>query len=180
MRPIFLEGKNIFLAPLSQGDDFQEYAFWLNNQKVTFFMGSGKFPVNIDSLKKYVNDYEDSNIGMLLGIFLKDSEKHIGNITLRQIEWKDRHGEVGIVIGDKEQWGKGYGTCAIRLVIEHAFNKLNLHKLCAGVIKGNEASKRAFEKVGFETEGVLKEHFYLNGKYHDCYRLRLLRDKYKL
>ena len=97
---------------------------------------------------------------------------------MHQISWKDRHAEIGILIGDEKSRGKGYATEAIRLVADHAFNKLNLRKLYTGMVKGNEASKRAFEKVGFRIEGTLREHFYLNGKYLDCYRMGLLRSEY--
>lgn len=179
MRRVFLESKNIFLRPLSKEDGFDNYANWLNDQETTLFIGSGKFPSTIEGLREYIDFYNKSKDGMLLGIFLKKSSKHIGNITLHQISWKDRHAEIGIIIGDKKSRGKGYATEAISLVAGHAFNKLNLHKLYTGMVKGNEASKRAFEKVGFKVEGVLREHFYLNSKYLDCYRMGLLRNEFK-
>jgi len=114
-----------------------------------------------------------------LGIFLKKPIKHIGNITLHQIDWKNRCAEIGIFVGDKQSRGKGCAVQAINLIADHAFNKLNLHKLYTGMTKVNEASKRAFEKVGFKIEGVLREHFYLNGEYLDAYRMGLLKDEYK-
>ena len=178
MKSVFLKSKNIFLRPLSKEDGFDNYASWLNDQKTTLFMGSGRFPATIRGLKEYIDSYNKSKDGMLLGIFLKKSSRHVGNITLHQISWKDRHAEIGILIGDKKSRGKGYATEAVRLVADHAFNKLNLRKLYTGTVKGNEASKRAFEKVGFRIEGTLREHFYLNGKYLDCYRMGLLRSEY--
>ena len=48
------------------------------------------------------------------------------------------------------------------------------------MVEGNKGSKKAFEKVGFKVEAVLREHFYLNGKYHDSYRLGLLRSEFKI
>lgn len=178
MRQIFLEGENIFLSPLSKEDASEDYASWLNDQETTLFMGSGKFPVSIDELKNYIESYNNKKERILLGIFLKKNSKHIGNITLHQIDWINRLAEIGILIGDKKSRGKGYATEAIGLIASHAFNKLNLHKLIAGVVKGNEASKRAFEKIGFKVEGILREHFYLNGEYHDCYRMGLLRSEF--
>lgn len=142
-------------------------------------MGVGRFPLSVDSLKEYIDKFNNDKDNLLLGIFLKKSSKHIGNITLHQISWRDRHAEIGILIGDKKSRGKGYATEAIRLVADHAFNKLNLRKLYTGMVKGNEASKRAFEKVGFKVEGVLRKHFYLNGEYLDCYRMGLLKSEYK-
>ncbi len=177
-RPVFLEGKDIFLSPLSKEDALGDYAYWLNDQETTLFMGNGRFPVSIDGLKNYIESYNNSKEGMLLGIFLKKTSRHIGNITLHQIDWRNRFAEIGILIGDKKSHGKGYATEAIRLVVDHAFNKLNLRKLCTGMVKGNEASKRAFEKVGFKVEGTLREHFYLNGQYLDGYRMGLLRSEF--
>ena len=178
MTSIFLENERIYMRTLSGEDDFREYEKWLNDQENTVYMGSGKFPVTVDSLKKYVENFAGNQNGMLLGIFLKGKDEHIGNITLQQINWKDRNGEVGVIIGDKEQWGKGYATDAIKLVAEHAFKKLNLHKIYAGVVDGNMGSKKAFKKVGFKEEAVLREHFYLNGEYQDCSRLGLLASEY--
>ena len=179
MKSVFLESKNIFLRPLSKDDSFDNYANWLNDQKTTLFMGSGRFPINVVDLKNYIDSYNNSKDKMLLGIFLKKSSEHIGNITLHMIDWKDRHAEIGIIIGNKNVRGKGYATEAISLITDHAFNKLNLHKLYTGMIKGNEASKRAFEKVGFKVEGILREHFYLNDAYLDCYRMGLLKSEYR-
>lgn len=180
MRTVFLEGKNILLSPLSKEDNLEDYANWLNDQETTLFMGSGRFPVSIECLRDYIDKYNNSNDGMLLGIFLKGTLKHIGNITLHQIDWRNRHAEIGIFIGNKKARGKGYATQAISLIAGHAFAKLNLRKLYTGMVKGNEASKRAVEKVGFKVEGVLREHFHLNGKYLDCYRLGLLRSEFKI
>lgn len=178
MPNIFLEGKNVFLSPLSKEDDLSSYGNWLNDQETTVFMGSGRFPLNINALRDYIDSFKNSKDSMLLGIFLKSDDKHIGNITLQKIDWKDRHGEIGIVIGDKESRGKGYATEAIRLFADHAFYRLNLNKVSSGMVKGNEASKKAFEKAGFKVEGVLREHFFLDGQYLDSYRLGLLKSEY--
>lgn len=178
MRPVFIEGKDIFLGTLSRKEKLDSYANWINNQETTLFMGSGRFPLDNEELKDYIESYRNSKDGMILGIFLKRSSKHIGNITLHQIDWRNRNAEVGVIVGDKRVRGKGHATEAIKLVVEHAFNRLDLRKIYAGMIKGNEASKGAFEKIGFKVEGILKEHFYLNGEYLDCYRMGLLKTEY--
>lgn len=85
MRSVFLENKNLFLRPLSAEDSFDNYVNWLNDQDTTLFMGSGRFPSTIEGLREYIGFYNKSKDGMLLGIFLKKSSRHIGNITLHQI-----------------------------------------------------------------------------------------------
>jgi RimJ/RimL family protein N-acetyltransferase len=178
MAPVFLKGKSIFLGPLSANDNLDEYASWINDQETTAYMGSGRFPASADSLKEYINAYSGSKTGMLLGIFLNSSGEHIGNITLHQIDWVNGLGEVGIIIGSRKARGKGYAEAAIRLIAGHAFNRVNLRKLYAGMIEGNDASKKAFEKVGFKVEGTLRQHFQLNGVCLDCYRLGLLKSDF--
>ena len=179
MIPVFLGSKNIFLGPLDKEYKIQDYATWVNDQETTIFMGIGRFPINIANLENYIDIYNNSKDGMLLGIFVKKPSKHIGNITLHQIDWRNRYAEIGILIGDNKYRGKGYAAEAISLVSDHAFNKLNLHKLYAGMVKSNKASIRAFEKAGFKVEGILREHFYLNDEYLDCYRMGLLKSEYK-
>ena len=179
MRAVFLKGERIFLGPLSKKLDLKTYASWLNDPETTLYMGSGKFPSTVEGLKKYIDLYNNSRDGMLLGIFTIKNSRHIGNISLHMIDWRSRNGEIGIVIGEKKAWGQGYSTEAIKLVVWHAFNKLNLHKLYAGMIDGNEPSWRAFKSCGFKKEGLLEEHFYLNGKYLDCFRVGLLKKDFK-
>ena len=180
MQIVFLDGKNIVLIPLSKEDNLEDYTKWLNNQETTLFMGSGKFPMSVDTLKDYIDKYNNMNDRMLLGVFLKSPRKHIGQITLQCVDWRNRHAEIGVFVGDKEERGKGYATQAVCLIAEHAFSRLNLRKLYTAMIKGNEVSKRVFEKVGFKVEGVSREHFYLNGEYLDCYRLGLLKNEFKV
>jgi len=179
MRSVFLKGERIFLSPLSPKNDLHGYSSWLNDQDTTLYMASGRFPATIESLRKYIEHYNTSKDGMLLGVFLKKNKKHIGNITLHMIDWRNRHGEIGIIIGDEKARGKGYATEAINLIVKHAFDKLNLNKLYAGMIEGNEASRKAFKKIGFKGEGIFKEHFYLNNRYLDCYRVALLEKDYR-
>lgn len=179
MRPIFLEGKNIFLSPLSKEDSLENYVMWFNDQQTTLYMGSGRFPVVVENLKGYVAGFSDIKGGMLLGIFTKQNQSHIGNITLQHIDWQNRFGEIGVVIGDKESRNRGFAREAIKLIAKHAFDKMNLRKIYAGMVVGNDASRKAFEEVGFKVEGVLREHFFLEGEYLDCYRLGLLKSEFQ-
>lgn len=179
MRTPILEGKKIFLTGLTQKVDFEKYASWLNDQPTTLFMASGRFPVTVTDLKAYINHYMKLRNGMLFGIFLKKGKRHVGNITLHQIDYQNRFGEIGIILGEKSMRGKGIGTEAIRLVVEHAFLKLNLHKVGAGIVHGNVGSLKAFQKAGFKIEGALREQFYLNKKYLTVYRLGLLHRELK-
>lgn len=178
MKTKFLESEHIFLRPLSVNDDLREYENWLNDQETTRFMGSGRIPISLDLLKDYISKINTSKNDFLLGIFLCENEKHIGNLTLEHIDWIHRKGELGIVIGNRDYLGKGYATEAVNLMLKHCFGRLNLNKITAGMVSLNIASKRLFENCGFVLEGTLKSEFFLEDKYYDVYRYGILRESY--
>ena len=178
MNTKFLESKNIFLRALSPTDDLSCYESWLNDQEITMYMGSGRFPLTVDSLKDYILKYNSSKDGILLGIFVKENEKHIGNITLHMIDWIHRKGEIGIIIGDKNYYRRGYGTEAVNLLLDHGFKRLNLNKITTGMVSLNKGSIKLFEKCGFESEGILKEDFYFENNYYDVYRCGIFKKSY--
>jgi RimJ/RimL family protein N-acetyltransferase len=86
------------------------------------------------------------------------SHKLIGSIKLGPINPHHKFGEVGLMIGDPEYWGKGFGTNAINILLETFFGTGTLRKATAGVMEANIASRRVFEKSGFLIEGVLQDH----------------------
>ena len=92
---------------------------------------------------------------------------HIGNLRLSNIDMYHRRAYVALIIGSKDHRGRGVGTKAINLVAHYGFEELGLHKLCAGVYASNVASIRAFEKAGFVTEAVLKDHHFCEGRFVD-------------
>jgi len=179
MRPVFLKGENIMLSPLSAKHDLTDYASWLNDQETVLFIAGGKFPSTKEALAEYIDSCKHSNEGMLLGIFLNKSYKHIGNIALNHIMWKDRYADIGVLIGDKKSRGKGYAIEAVKLLTEHAFYKLNLHKIYAGMVKENKASINAFNRLGFKIEARFRKHCFVNNRYLDCYKMGLLKEEYK-
>lgn len=102
--------------------------------------------------------------------------RHVGNVWLWALDWRHRKAELRIVIGDRQQHGRGTGTKAISLACSHAFDALNLHKVYACVLAFNSRARRSFEKAGFVEEGVLKEDRWVDGRYSDVYVLGRLKD----
>jgi len=111
-------------------------------------------------MKNSTNDY-------LFGVFLKDKSEHIGNIKIGNIEQIHRSGDVGILLGNRKQWGKGYATEAIKLATRYAFEELNLHTLTAGMYVNNIGSQKAFMKAGYTEVGRLKNHRFYKGEFVD-------------
>jgi len=175
--PVFLAGEKIRLCAIDPAGDLSGYVSWINDQGTTRYMGSGNFPATREKLLEYIAGF-NSGADLLLGIFSLSKGLHVGNIVLHMFDYKNSIAELGILVGEKSSRGKGYGSEAVMLLLEHAFMRLNLNKVTTGAVKGNVASQKLFEKAGFVIEGVLREHFYLEGKYHDCLRYGMLRREF--
>lgn len=160
-----LKGENIYLGA------FKVYNFtplqeWLEDEEVVRYGGVVKTISQYrGEVERYINKLLDNPNCRLFGIYL-DNNNYIGNIRL-DIEWVWRVGTISILIGDKDQWGKGYGTEAINLITDFGFNTLGLHKIEAGILENNNGSIKAFQKAGFEIEGRKKHNRFNMGKYVD-------------
>jgi RimJ/RimL family protein N-acetyltransferase len=113
-------------------------------------------------------------------IFAIETEEgvHIGNISLGNLDWKNRNAAIGIVIGEKEYWGQGYGTDATIALVDFAFKEMNLHRVYLHTYDFNERAIRCYEKCGFRHEGRAREAHFTDGKYHDYLLMAILREEF--
>ena len=167
-----LNGKNIALREISISDVNDKYCAWLNDLEVNEFMQSRYSPWNVDKMKKYIDGL--AGYEYIFAICIKDNGEHIGNIKLGPIDWINRRAEISIMLGEKQHWGKGYGSQAVGLIVQYAFDTLSLHKLTAGCYASNVGSKNIFLKNGFKQEGILIKEFAFKGRYEDALRFGLL------
>ncbi len=149
-----LHGDSLFLRQLNCNDASESYLSWLLDSEITRNLEL-RFnpPQTIKELENFIDSCADSKDTLLLGIFLSKNSKHIGNIKLGPINFNHSSSEIGLLIGDRGEWGKGHGTVAIQLLTEYAFNRLDLSKLTAGCYSENFGSLKAFLKAGFSQEG---------------------------
>jgi len=148
-----IEGKTIYLKTLDQNNATEEYCSWLNDSEVNQYLETKK--ATIDQLKSYIEKNNENQSCLFFGIFFKENQKHIGNIKLEPIDFEKHKATIGILIGDKDYWGRGIGTEAITLLVDYGFNNLKLEEIDLGVISENKAAIRVYEKVGFK----IKEKF---------------------
>jgi diamine N-acetyltransferase len=104
--------------------------------------------------------------------------KMIGTIGFNDVNWRIRSAEFGIMIGEKNYWGKGYGTEAVRLIIQYGFNTLNLNRIFLRVFEDNHRAIRAYEKAGFILEGRMRQAEFHDGKYLDVLIMSVLRSDF--
>lgn len=103
----------------------------------------------------------------------------IGNMGFMRIDQHDRSAEIGISIGEKQYWNKGYGTDAMRLMVGHGFENLNLHRIYLQVFETNPRGRRCYEKAGFSVDGRLREARFLEGEYVDVFIMSILKSEWK-
>ncbi len=177
--PRFIEGNRIYLREVRLSDANDNYYRWMNDPEIIRYLESRFYPKSVEMLQSYVRREEECRSSVFMTIIEKNSDEHIGNIKIHGIDHVHRHAEVSLIIGEKGYWGRGYGSEAIKLVVDFAFNTLNLNRLFAGIYASNVGSIKAFKKAHFFEEGVRKEHRFYNGHYVDEVALAIIRPHQK-
>lgn len=163
-----LVGKNLLLRTLSVDEASSRYLSWLSDLDVSRYLEIRfSAPSSIEDLRRFVAATNESDDSLLLGMFLKEGAKHVGNIKLGPINRHHETGDIGLLIGEGSEWGKGHACEAIALLTEYAFAHLSLAKLTASCYSHNEGSRRAFLKAGFIEEGRRVAQYMSCGKRQD-------------
>jgi len=166
-KELILTGNKIFLRAIKISDATNEYVKWLNSKEINQFLESRFIKHSLKSLKEYLKKIIKDPNSILIAIIDKKTLKHIGNIKMGPIDWNHKFTEMGIIIGDKNFWGKGYATESILRVSDYGFKKLKLRKISAGAYSNNIGSIRAFMKAGFHEDCRKRQHYNFNGEYVD-------------
>lgn len=165
----------MYLRPLYKKDINARYLSWLNDRRVTRYMETGAFPVTKMELEEFYQKITKSRSNVIFAIIRKKNNLHIGNIKLGNINWVHRFADLGIMIGEKRYLAKGYGQEACRLILEYAFNGLNLNKVILGVYADHKLAIKTYKKVGFRIEGRIRRMLNLDGRYVDKIIMGILR-----
>lgn len=179
-RSINIKGGRIYLKGIQVSDANTLYCSWLNDPEVNSYLCCRFERWTLHKMKRYISETIKNTSNYFWAIYRKDTDEHIGNIKLGYVNMNYRYGDIGVIIGDRSSWGKGFATEAIELVKKYAFKNLKLHKLTAGAYANNYGSIRAFQKAGFFIEGSRKEHFIHKRKYVDQVLLGCINGKTKV
>lgn len=174
----FLQSKRIHLRPILEKDLNENYLQWLNDEEVCEFNSHAIFPNTEQKMRSYFENLKNQDRNIVLAIIDTQTEKHIGNISLQNINWVSRNAEFAILLGDKDYLGKGYGEEAAVLIVEYGFKRLNLHRIYCGTIAGNKGMMKLAVKLKMKEEGLRREAIYKNGQYRDIYEYGVLRKEY--
>ncbi|MEU7900080.1 GNAT family protein [Nonomuraea sp. NPDC049152] len=168
-----LNGTRIRLRAMEPGDAEALWR-WNSDPEVMRWLNDG-YP---ESLAQTVSRHEDrdrnSYENVLLGVETLDEGRLIGLVRLGGAEPETGHAELDIYLGEKDTWGRGYATEAMRLICRYGFDKMRLHRITLWVVEANTGARRVYEKVGFVEEGRAREAFRRDGKWYDTIIMGLL------
>lgn len=143
--------------------------------------GDAAFPRSSKAIKGWLEKEmatENPQLFMFAIRRLEDNQL-IGEIDLDGVLWTHGEAFVGISLGEREFWGKGYGTDAMRAILKYAFLELNLNRVSLNVFDYNSRAKRSYEKVRFKEEGRCREFLLRDGKRYDLIFMGILRSEWE-
>jgi [ribosomal protein S5]-alanine N-acetyltransferase len=172
-----LEGENIYFKSLST-NDAQEIHNYASDEEVSRFIG-WRLMNTLNETSEYIETMikrESAGTHLYASIVLKSTQEIIGTAMIFNFDQEAKKAEIGYVF-HRDHWGKGYGTECVALMSNFGFESLNLHKLHASVVDANIGSARILEKNGYELEGRLKDHFFIEDKYYNALILGKIKTK---
>ena len=161
--------------------DIPKFVEWLNDVDVRQYLLI-YFPMS----QAFEEKWFEENVNrppaeqvLVIEIFTENGWKAIGNTSMMKISDIDRHAEIGIFIGDKSEWSKGYGRKALKLMLNYGFNTLNLNRIYLQVYENNLRGIRSYKAAGFVEEGRMRQAKFSSGKYMDIVLMSVLRDEWQ-
>jgi len=152
-----LDGQRIYLRLVTEADCSQTYVDWLNDSDVNQYLETRWCTQTLTSIREFVINILHDSTSYLFAIIEKATLQHIGNIKLGPINACHDFADISYFIGDKHKWGRGYATEAIGLISDFGLNRLQLHRLQAGLYRSNLASAQALKKAGYVEDGVFRQ-----------------------
>lgn len=172
-----LESKRIYLRPVQEVD--ASIMLEMTREEEIRYMTGTKADFTLEQIQAHINQVNNDSSRYDFAICLKENDQTIGELSVLDIDENDKKAGFRITMFSIELTGKGYGTEAIKIVLQFVFEKLHLNRLQLEVFSHNLRGIRAYEKVGFVKEGVLRESLYYNGNYSDEIIMAILKSEYK-
>lgn len=173
-------GNLVRLRRLEASDAPAFFPYW-NNYRLRQYLPT-PLPSSLDDMAKYIESVNQSfseRKGFTFGIETLDENRLVGIVSLINVSWISHNGEIGtLAIFDPDGWGKGYGSDALKVLLDMAFSVLNLHSVYLWVAGFNERAIKFYEKIGFAKTGRLREMAYRNGNRYDVVIMDILRSEF--
>ncbi len=171
-----LTGERVRLRPFAQ-HDLRHLRQWYDDAELRGLIGATE-PLSAEQAQRWFEGVCTDQQRLWFAIEVKDDGRVIGECGLLRMFPAWGTTDLSIIIGERDARSQGYGLEAIRLLLAHAFEALRFHRVAIGVVGFNARALRFHEKVGFQREGVQRDGYLHNGRYHDFVMLSLLEDEF--
>ena len=171
-----LEGQKVRLRPVEERD-LPRFVEWLADREVTRWLAAMGKPPTLEDEREWYESKRGDPDNVMWAIETLEGQL-VGNVELR-LSPRARRAEMGIAIQDRRQWNLGLGTDAVRLVLEYAFDDLELNRVELTTDEENARAIRCYEKCGFQREGLLRQHRLIDGKFGNTLVMAALAEEWR-
>jgi RimJ/RimL family protein N-acetyltransferase len=172
-----LTGRRVYLRPFGR-DDLQHIQKWWSDAELRKLIGEVA-PMSRAETEKWYRELLVDKDRIWFVAVLKKSDRVIGEAGLLRMFRPWRSTDMTIIIGEKDAWGKGYGTEIGHLLLDYAFRRLGFHRISIGVVGFNERALKFWQSLGFKKEGVRRDDYYYDKEFSDCIMMSILEDEYE-
>ncbi len=171
-----IKGKNLILREQRE-EDAPFYARWFSDPQVMFQCGFEK-PIDEEEMKHVINSAHKTDDSVWFTI-TDTAGNIVGETGLLRMFPAWNQTDLTIIIPDPQMQHRGYGTEAMQMMLDLAFNEYGMHRVSIGVVGLNTDALKFYRKIGFKQEGVLEDGYYYNGEYSDFIMMRILSHEWK-
>lgn len=169
-------GKHVVLRAIERSD-LSLLHKWSNDPMTQDIMGDIHFPSSLNFQETWFEALQKDKLNQRLAIEVPQ-QGLIGISSIIKIDWKNNHAWHGIMLGDKDIRGKGYGIDTVMATMRYAFDEMHLERLDGGIIEYNVISLSLYKKLGWKEEGIRRNYLYRKGKYWNYILVGITRDDY--
>ncbi len=176
--PDTIEGRTVVLRP-HVARNVAAFTRWYADPEVARLTRYQDGPMRADEVRRFFEARVAGAGSLALAIHLRGTDRLIGTCAFSQLDGDNGCALFHITIGERDCWGRGYGTEATALMLEHAFGTLGLHRVGLSVFAFNERAIRSYRKVGFVVEGRSREAIWREGRFFDEIHMSVLADEWQ-
>lgn len=176
--PEALVGETVVLRR-HRPENLDAFRRWYSDAEVARLTRYRDGPMKPDEIDRFFTARVLGIDSLTLAVHLRAKNRLIGSCAFSQLDGDNGSALFHITIGEKDLWGRGYGTEATRLMLDHAFSTMGLHRVSLAVFSFNERAIRSYEKVGFVVEGRAREAIFRDGRFWDEISMSMLASEWR-
>ena len=152
---------------------------WYSDPEIARLARYQEAPMRAEEIERFFAARVVGPDALAMAIHERDTDRLVGTCAFSQLDGDNGSALYHITIGEKDAWGRGYGTEATRLMLDHAFGQLGLHRIALFVFEFNERAIRTYRRCGFVVEGRARESIFRDGRWWDELAMSVLESDWR-